>query len=240
MKVIICDDKPQERERYSGMLEKLSAKHEVQLELFTYDSATSLLFESQDSRFTADLIFMDINMPGLTGDEAAHRLRENGYVNDIVFLTVSKNHFREAFDVKALHYVVKGETTEADFEKIFIRAIQSQSEKKQKYVSYCGGGETRNIPLSSIRYYETRKGIVTVYYDKDNSFDFPQENMSEIENDLSEYGFFRNYRSFLVALAFIDSITYTEVTLRDGKKIPLSRHKYAELKETLKAGSGRR
>jgi len=240
MKVIICDDKPQERERYSGMLEKLSAKHDVPVELFTYDSATSLLFESQDSRFTADLVFMDINMPGLAGDEAARRLRENGYVNDIVFLTVSQKHFQEAFDVQALHYVVKGVTTEAGFEKIFIRAIQSQSEKKQKYVSYCGGGETRNIPLSIIRYYEMRRGIVTVYYDKDNSFKFPQKSLLEIENDLSGYGFFRNYKSFLVALAAIDSIKYTEITLRDGKKIPLSRHKYAELKETLKSTSERR
>jgi len=174
----------------------------------------------------------------MNGDEASRLLREMGYTNDIVFLTVSKEHFRHAFDVQALHYVVKGETTEAEFEKIFLRALRAKQERAQKYVAYCGGGETRNIPLSSIRYYETHRGIVTVYYDKESSFSFPLESLQEIENDLEEHGFFRNYRSCLVALRYIESITYSGITLRDGKKLPLSRNKYAALKEVLLSQNG--
>jgi len=206
------------------------------MELKIYDTADALLFDAQDANFFADLIYMDIHMPGTEGHKAASKLRELGYRNDIVFLTVSKTHFREAFDVRALHYVVKGETGAAEFEKIFMSSLLAQNEKKQKYVVYCGGGETRNIPLESIRYYETRRGIVTVFYDEDKSFEFPQESLQEIENDLEGYGFYRNYRSFLVAISAIESIAYNEITLRDGNKIPLSRHKYRELKELLRAG----
>jgi len=237
MKVIICDDNLQEQKRYTAMLEKLAAKHNVPLELSRYETATSLLFDAQDPKFTAELIFMDIHMPNMNGDEAARRLRENGYVNDIVFLTISQKHFRDAFDVQALHYVVKNETTESEFEKIFLRALQSQNEKKQKYVSYSGGGETRNILLNSIRYFEIYRGIVKVYYDKEHTFEFPQKTLSELENELSEYGFFKTHKSYLVSLTSIEKITYTQITLRDGTKIPLSRHKYAELKSLFTAPS---
>lgn len=233
MKVIICDDNLKEQERYLAMLKRLAEKHDIALEVTTYDSAVPLLFAVEDSKFDADLIFMDINMPNISGDEASERLRERGYMNDIVFLTVSKGHFLKAFDVDALHYVVKGETSDQEFERIFLKAVRSLSSKKQKYAAYYGGGETRNIPLNSIRYYEIYRGIVTVYYDKENSFQFPQMSLQELENELSEYGFFRIHKSYLVALSAIESLTYNEVSLRDGTKLPISRRKYSELRDIL-------
>jgi len=233
MKVIICDDDPKELENYSAMLKYLAAQHDVALQVITYESATPLIFDSQDAKFSADLIFMDMYMPNIKGNEAASRLREYGYTNDIVFLTSSKEFFRDAFDVEALHYVVKGETTEAEFERIFLRALKSRSEKNKKYAIYYGGGETRNIPLNSIRYYEIYRKICTVYYDKDNSFSFPQMSLEKLENELSEHGFFRTHKSYLVALTVIEKLTYDEITLRGGTKLPMSRKKYAELKDIL-------
>ena len=237
MKVIICDDNLQMMELYSVIIKNLALKHNIVLELVTYTSASALLFEAQEAKFNSDLIFMDIQMPIINGTEASRKLREYGYVNDIIFFTVSKEYFRDAFDVKALHYVVKGETTDEEFEKIFLRAVESQREKKQKYAAYSGGGETRNILLNSIKYYEIYRKIVTVYYECDKSFSFPQMSLEELENDLKEYGFFRIYKSIIVSLAYIDKLTYNEVVLRDGTRLPVSRNKYTELKEELKNNS---
>ena len=234
MKVIICDDSPLERERYSSLLNQLAGKHQVNMELAMYETGSSLLFACQEKNFAADLIFMDIHMPGITGIETAVVLREMGYVNDIVFLTVSsdKDHFRKAFSVKALHYVIKGETSHEEFEEIFLRAVQSQAEKEDRYASYTGGGETRNIPLSSIRYYEIFRKIVTVHY-RDTSFAFPQISLGKLENELSPYGFYRIGQSYLVNLATIESVQRDEVTLRDGTRLPLARGKKNELRDLL-------
>ena len=76
MKVIICDDSPRDRALYSGMLKRLAVRHGIDVELYTYDSAAPLLFRAEDEKFDADLIFMDVYMPGITGDKAAARLRE--------------------------------------------------------------------------------------------------------------------------------------------------------------------
>ena len=232
MKVIICDDNPREQEKYAGLLHQLAKKHGVNLALSTYSDAPSLMFAFKEPDFTADLIYMDIHMPGVTGDQAAQQLRDAGYMNDIIFLTVSRDYYEKAFDVGALHYVVKDGNSMEKFENSFVKALTSKQRKEQEYVIYHGGGETRTIPVSSIRYFEIYREIVTVYYGNGSSFQFPG-NLSELENDLSANGFFRIHKSYLVALAAIESLVFREITLRDGTKLPVGRQKYAELKETL-------
>lgn len=233
MKAIICDDKTEESEYYAAKLQQIAEKSNISLELVIYNSATSLLFDAADSKFCADVIYMDIHMPNMTGDVAAKELRNMGYVNDIIFLTCSQKYFLTAFDVDALHYVVKRQTSAEDFERIFLKAVSSLQDRKQKYVAYYGGGETRNIPLNSILYYEIYRGIVTVHYDGNKEFEFPQDSLLTLENQLEQYGFFRSHKSFLVALAAIESVTYNEIQLYDGTKLPLGRKKYAELKNLL-------
>ena len=62
-------------------------------------------------------------MNGIQGDEVARKLRDQGCISEIVFFTVSKDYYTTAFDVRALHYVVKGETTVEKFEDIFMQAV---------------------------------------------------------------------------------------------------------------------
>ncbi|MCL2654690.1 MAG: LytTR family DNA-binding domain-containing protein [Coriobacteriia bacterium] len=237
MKVIICDDDWHDREKYATLIERIAKKEGIPMELSRYDSAMNLLFDVEDSKFEADVIFMDISMPGMSGDEASRRLRNLGYLNDIVFLTVSKDYFRSAFDVKALHYVVKGETSDIEFKRIFLRSVRGREERHQEYARYVGGGENRLIKISSIRYYEIQHKIVTVHYDKNMTFQFPQLSLGTLEDELSDYGFFRIHRSYLVAISAIDKFTWKEVTLRDGSVLPFGRkHQYEELKKYLSGG----
>lgn len=231
MKFVVCDDNAQQRATYSSALNELAKKHDVSMEIEMYENGNELLFEAQDPGFSADVIFLDIRMPGIQGDDVAQMLRERGYMNEIVFLTVSKQHFLKGFDVGALHYIVKGETTPETFENIFLRAVKSVEEKERQYVLFSGGGESRNIPVSSIKYFEVYKKIVTVHYDN-TSFEF-FSNLDKLERQLSNYGFYRIHRSYLVALHQIEKITAKEVGLRNGVTLPISRKSYADIKAKL-------
>lgn len=241
IKIVICEGKRNEQQKYTEWLHKLCEKHNIDLDLTVYDSAAEMLFEAKNTGFSHDLIYLDLYMQGVKGDEAAVKLREMGYINDIIFLTMSKEHFPlpRAFDVKALHYIVKDETNIKDFEKKFLLAVSSKKTNKQKHVVYYSGGETRKILLNRIWYYETYRGVITVYYDKDKMFKFSQQSLIKIEKNLKEYGFFRNYRSNLVSLSKIDSVVYNKIILCNGKELPMSRHKYTELRKLLAFGNAR-
>ncbi|HCC35139.1 MAG TPA: hypothetical protein DEQ02_05695 [Ruminococcaceae bacterium] len=233
MKVIVCDNNTAHRDSYSELILKIADKHGVALELSAYDTATSLMFDAENLHFMADLLFIDMNTPNISGDEAARRLRDHGYTGDIIFLSSDKGHYDAAFDVGALHYIIKGKTSQERFEHIFLQAVRSLNKKKQKYAVYYGGGETRNIPIDSILYYEIYHRIAKVHYGQNTCFEFPLVSLSKLEREMSEYGFFRTHKSYLVALCAIESLTYTGITLRDGTSLPMSRNRYTELKELL-------
>jgi two-component system LytT family response regulator len=58
-------------------------------------------------RVSPDVLFLDVQMPGLTGFEVAHRLIQNGTTPNIVFVTAFDRHAIEAFEVNAVDYLLK-------------------------------------------------------------------------------------------------------------------------------------
>lgn len=233
LKIILCDDSINEKIKYTDWINTVVKKHNIGVKITLYDSADLMLADSLKEIVGAGIIFMDVNMPGTTGDLAALKLRELGYENEIIFLTVSKQHFINAFDAKAFHYIVKDETVIEEFERILLLAVNAQKQKKSKFVVYSSAGKTMSIPVDKILYYESHRGIVNVYYDNDKVFTFPQRNITVIANDLEEYGFFRVHRAIIVSLLAVESVTYNKIVLRNGVSLPISRNKYSELKESL-------
>ena len=131
----------------------------------------------------------------------------------------------EAFDVEALHYIVKNQTTDKKFEEIFLKAIERSKRRSVETLSLSCAGEYRNIPISSVRYFEVQNRIVTVYYrelDEIKSFEFYAK-LSQIEESLYGRGFVRIHRAYLVAEKQIQKRTQREVRLLDGTILPVGK-----------------
>jgi two-component system response regulator LytT len=58
-------------------------------------------------RLHPDLVFLDVQMPGLTGFEVARRMLDNGPASQIIFVTAFDHHAIEAFEVNAVDYLLK-------------------------------------------------------------------------------------------------------------------------------------
>jgi two-component system response regulator LytT len=58
-------------------------------------------------RLHPDLVFLDVQMPGLTGFEVARRMLENGPASQIIFVTAYDQHAIAAFEVNAVDYLLK-------------------------------------------------------------------------------------------------------------------------------------
>jgi len=231
LRAIICDDNEQVCKEYSKKLSELAKKHDINFELEACSSGRTLLFKFEEPNFSVDVIFLDIHMPEMTGEEVAIRLRELGYENEIIFLTVSEKHFFHAFNVDALHYIVKGKTSDEDFELVFLKSVKAIEEKNQEYVLFTAGGETRNILVRKIKYFEVFKKLITVYYD-DTSFRF-YSSLDKLEKQLEPFGFFRVHKSYLISLNYIEKITSKEVILRDETVLPVGRKNYTLLKSRM-------
>ena len=233
MKVAICDSDRQEREKYLKIFSGIAKKHGVNAEFVLYSSGEEMLFHFADKKFM-DVLFMNMKMPQMQGDEAAEKLRKLGYKDEIIFITdvCDSRSLLLGYDVGALHYIIKGETSMKKIEEIFMRAKDAVEYRSGKYVLFTTANKWINIPVASIRYFETFRRLVTIHYD-DKEFDYYAPSLEKVEQQLADADFIRTHRSYLVALKEISHLTFHTLTTRDGKTLPVGRTFYPRVKEAL-------
>ena len=117
LKAVVVDDEQLAREELCYMLEQMG-NVEVIAQAGNGLEAVGLV-----ERLAPDVLFLDVQMPGLNGFEVAHRLIQNGTTPNIVFVTAFDRHAIEAFEVNAVDYLLKP-VEAARLEKAVERARQ--------------------------------------------------------------------------------------------------------------------
>ena len=115
MRIAIVDDLAAELALLKDRLEQQLHRRNVQADILEYESGETFLEAASKAPFTA--AFLDIYMDGMTGMEAAKKLRKTNTDCLLVFTTTSTDHALEGFQVRALHYLVKP-FTEADIDAL--------------------------------------------------------------------------------------------------------------------------
>lgn len=104
LRVVVVDDEPLARARLRTLLgEMLAPPAQVVAELGHAAAAQAWLAGGG----VADVLLLDIHMPGIDGLQLAARLREAGAAPALVFVTAHADHALQAFDVEAVDYLTK-------------------------------------------------------------------------------------------------------------------------------------
>ena len=105
--VAICDDELQELERAHAFLSGYLQEHpQYEITIYSFSASLELLsYVAQHGGF--DILLLDIYMTGILGTDVARELRHLGDDCEIIFLTTSREHAIDAFEVDAAHYLVK-------------------------------------------------------------------------------------------------------------------------------------
>ena len=101
MKILIVDDEPPARERLRQLVED-GGEHEIVGEAGNGEQAIALTNEHNP-----DVVLLDIRMPGVDGIETAHHLNAMDSPPAVVFTTAYDEYAIEAFDARAIGYVLK-------------------------------------------------------------------------------------------------------------------------------------
>ena len=103
--IAIIDDLPEELENIRRILSGYAAASRIGLSISAFSSAEELLADYRPLQYGA--VFLDIYMEGMSGIDAARRIRETDKDALIVFLTTSEDHMPEAFRLHAYEYIIK-------------------------------------------------------------------------------------------------------------------------------------
>ena len=229
MKLAICDDEKRIRDIIAKSVKEVSEKIEIEF----YADAKGIISASFDS----DILFLDIQMPGIDGMGAAKMLRSSGKKTVIVFVTALEDQVFNAFDVGAFNYIVKP-FTKAKIIEVFKKAVKqaedqrlvetaiSEQEEAGRTITVKSGGTNTRVILSEVQYAEIYDRRIILHMESSDDIEY-YGRISDLEN-IAGKDFFRVHRAYLVNLGAVKSYDSKYVHMSDAD-IPVARGKYQEL-----------
>lgn len=227
-KIAVCDDNRADADYVSGIIKKSAQVHAVTVALEQFPSAEAFWFAYEENP-CYDVLFLDIEMKsdGMNGMELAAKLRKKDHAVQIVFVTGYMEYIAEGYDVEALHYLLKP-VTEEKLGSVLERAVQRIKDREKELFLQTADGSVR-IFTSEIRYLEVRRNYVTIYAAETYTV---KTALRALEDELDAC-FFRTGRSYIVNLRYVRRITKSQVELKDGAQVPLSRGLYEAINRAV-------
>ena len=203
-------------------------------EVLTSDSATDGLRLLQES--PVDVVFLDVQMPGLTGLELAQVLGRFRLPPQVVFVTAHEQHAVEAFDVHAVDYVLKPVRAERLAEAVRRVVGAEPRADHDTQVAVERGGVTRFLNRSDISHVEAQGDYARLHTGGDSYL--VRTPLSVLEESWAVAGFVRIHRSLLVSLAHVREVRMdggrcTVVVGSPAVELGVSRRHTRELRELL-------
>ncbi len=256
MRVLIVDDERLARQRLEDLLER---EDEIVVvgSVNTGAKAIDAIREK-----VPDLVFLDVQMPGLSGLDVVEELGVDR-MPLVIFVTAYDQYALKAFELAALDYLLKPFENErfkqaldrareastlrelSDFRERLAALLDNPSvpsgtsESKKRYLERIAvekRGQVRVVPVDSIDFFSAEGSYVEVH--TGDQTHLIRERMQTLEERLAPNEFFRIHRSYIVRLDRIESLIVGgggdyAVKLTDGKRLKVSRSRREELEERL-------
>ena len=234
MNIALVDDMPRELTRLSAIINEYAETHNIPTELSAFKSAEDFLAEYRPFRYT--LIFMDIYMDGMTGVEAAEKIRENDNETLIVFLTTSVDHTFDAFKVHAYQYIIKdpdNDKLKSEMNRI-LDDIVSLYNLSEAGITVSIDGDEKTFPFSSIVCVQNEKNYIKITDKKSRSF-LTRMTFSGIHSLLeNDSRFLQINRGIIINMDYIDTFDKNTCKLHGGHSLPINVREQKKLDQIRK------
>ncbi len=223
----VVEDSQVDQEKLSKVIATYFNKNLIDYSLKVFNSANSFL----SSNDIFDLLFFDIFLGGsLTGMDIARKARERlGNNLVIVFITSSMAYAIEGYSVDASAYIIKP-ITEEEFNLKMPRIIDKINSKISDFIILTTTEEKVSVNISDIDYIEVYGHYLT--YCVNNKKYIVRQTLSDAENKLSKFGFFRINKFNIVNMRKISKLLGDDVYIKDTV-LKVARSRKQEFKKEL-------
>lgn len=205
------EDEAESRARIKECLAFLEETENMAFSVSEFSTGTAFLGSySQDY----DIVFMDIEMPGMDGMECARALRKMDTSVVLIFVTNLAQFAITGYEVEALDFILKP-INKYSFAMKVKRAVARTSKRHDEFIAVKTEGETRSVRIASIKYlevtghyvvYHTTEGDVTEYI-----------TLKDVYGKINRSYFVYASRSFLVNLRYVTAVNRETVSLGEDE-----------------------
>lgn len=228
-------------------LKLLIEEHFPQIEIISHCTTIKDSAEKIDT-LKPDLVFLDIELPDGYGFDIFEKIKYRNF--DLIFVTAYNDYAVRAFDFAALHYLVKPVTKDSlqiALERHRQKASVSELDNKLKVVQnnltssktkimLPTGNGLEIFDINEIVRCEADDNYTNIYF-KDKKYLIVTRNLSQLENILSDVGFYRIHRKYLVNVNYVRKVKKSKtdpvVVMSDGAQLSISEARMEEFLEYL-------
>lgn len=221
MRIAICDDEKYFRDQLKLNISAYAAERRLHLDTYEFASGEDLL--ASDKAF--DMIFLDYQMSGKDGMDAARELRRRNLSCSIVFVTSYPQFILESFEVQPYRFYIKPVTQDQ------INALMNTFLQQQRLlapITVVHDDEQTVINVKDILYLEG-DGKYCIIRTSNNTYS-SSKTLSQVHELLPQHCFYRSHKSYVVNLYSVSSFDGKTATLVNGEIAKISRSKTAEFK----------
>jgi two-component system response regulator LytT len=241
--VVIADDEAPAREELAYLLEQIPDVDQITQAVCGMDAIRKV------KEHGPDLIFLDMEMPDISGLQVAEIVGESNPQMKIVFSTAYDQYAIEAFKLRAFHYMLKP-YDEEDLNIIF-RELGKKRQETSPTAAPSAAAGTSSVKLAlemeeGIKYvspkdivFISKEGKYVQVHTANKAYDVAYP-LFELEQKLEPFGFFRCHKSYIVNLASIVELRNWvngayNLVMDDSCKstVPVSRNYVKELRLRL-------
>lgn len=230
IKIAICDDEQKYLRKMEEAIQSIMKKEQIKEYDIALFSSAKELEKELDKKKEYQAIFLDINMPQMSGLELAQKIREYDKDVILVFTTAFLDYAMEGYRLNVLRFLLKDM-----LEQLLPECIDAVLRKLQlhtKAITYSFIEGEKTISITDICYIESQKHklFFTVKNQERQRYSL-YEKLDNIDNQLAQYDFIRIHKSFLVNVMYIKAIRNYKVMLQGGETLPVPRERFQLVKE---------
>lgn len=227
MHIVLVDDERLQIEQMTRLIQGVCHKLHIPLTLTTFTSGQAFLFALPDHP-EWELVFLDIQMPDLSGMSVAHQIHQSHPQIKIIFATAYADFAVESYQVDAFSYLLKP-IQASDIEHVLTKH-QNMTVNQPVYLVLSVDGEFVKLDLATIIYVESQ-GHKLLINTSDKLFE-SNMTLAQFMAEVDER-FVQTHRSYRVNLDFVDSIAPTELLLTTGDRLPIARRQVKQVQRAF-------
>jgi two-component system response regulator LytT len=233
LKALVCDDEAPARSELRFLLEE-AGEVEVVGEAKSAVEALQLI-----KAVPYDVVFLDIDMPGLNGVQLAEVLTTLDRQPAVVFVTAHSEHAVKAFEVAAVDYLVKPVEVERLRQAIDrVKPAERSEPTALERIPVEKAGKKLLLNVDDVFYIMAKDDYSYLHTDRERYLSTIP--LVQLEKRLGPNGFFRVHRRFLANLSKVREVVpmyggtlLLTLTDSEGTQVPVSRRRVSSVKKAL-------
>ena len=212
MRIAVIDDEPNVHETLDSYFATLKKEANIAFTIRHFKTAEAFL---HDFSCQYDVLFLDIQMPGMNGFSLSQQIRQMDANVTMIFITNIAQYAIKGYEVEAFDYILKPISYPRFSTLMQKLAARFGSREETRTISLSVGGKVHRIEPNRITYIEVEGHRITIHLKQDKEV-VSWGTLKQIEEMLTEDYFAKCKSCYLINLNCIDYIDGMEVHLIDG------------------------